>query len=197
MVKIKRLTHPCDLVIFQTEFNKILGYSTIPFDYFDSGECYAMFHNGEMEAGFCLIPGYYNLRSIKQLPFYVIGRISSTYLHGSVDFTGYFIKTKNRFRGLLFTLFLVKTCFFSKYKYFFYSYATSELGLERYYGSGNPVRVHTGIPEYLPGHHQEMPPEHVEVLTRWGIVKIFIYRTVRIIKALINKLFRKKHASRR
>lgn len=201
-IVIKKLTHWHDVVIFQKTFNEVLGYSTVPYDYFESGDCHAMFVDGEMVAGFCLVPGFDNLRSWRQIPKFVRDRLPLRVFgdmsHCLCDFTGYFIKDKKY--ALRFTLYLVKTCLFNapfnnlpngrsgyryRCKYFIYSYQVTEYGLERYYGSGKPLRLHTGAPEHLDGHHGIMEPEHVEILSRWGIVRIFAYRTKRWIMSLL------------
>ena len=178
---IKKLKKMEDIILFQKTFNDILGYSTIPYVYFKSGECHAMFDGDKMVAGFCLVKGFYNLRAIKQLPLEKMNWLRQKYprmLTRMADFTGYFITDKKY--GIPFTLYLVKTCLLHSCWYFIYSYLVTEYGLERYYGSGNPLRIHTGKPEHLDGHHENMEEEHVEILSKWGIVKIFWYRTKRM-----------------
>jgi len=182
-IYIKKLSDIKDIFLFQKTFNDILGYSTVPIEYFQSGECHAMFDGNEMVAGFCLVKGFENLRSIQQLPSERISWIRWHHSHmvkNLADFTGYFIKNKKY--GLKFTIYLVKTCMLHSCRYFVYSYLVTEAGLERYYGAGHPIRVHTGCPEHLPGHHESMDEEHVEILSKLGIVRIFWYRTKRWIK---------------
>jgi hypothetical protein len=187
-VYIKKLTTPCEIHHFQKTFNAILGYSNVPLEYFSEGDCHAMFDGDKMVAGFCLVKGFLNLRAIKQLPR---SRIEWLIKHrgymakSMADFTGYFITNKKY--GLKFTIYLVKTCLFHPCNYFVYSYLVTEYGLEKYYGSGKPLRVHTGEPEHLPGHHETMEPEHVEILSKWGIVRIFEYRTKRWIRSWFKK----------
>jgi len=192
-IYIKKLKDPKDIKLFQKTFNDILGYSTVPYEYFESGDCHAMFDGDKMVAGFCLVRGFYNLRSIMQLPLSVIGflRHKQHIVKSLADFTGYFISNKKY--GLRFTIYLVKTCLLHPCNYFVYSYLVTEYGLERYYGSGKPLRIHTGAPEHLPGHHSVMEPEHVEILSKWGIVRIFLYRTKRWVKSWFR---RKKHVSK-
>lgn len=185
MICIKKLKYPNDIKLFQETFNTVLGYSSVPYSYFLDGECHAMFDGERMVAGFCLVRGFSHLRSIQQLPQEKIDWISQN--HGYMtrrlaDFTGYFIKNKKY--GLKFTIYLVKTCLLHPCRYFVYSYLVTEYGLERYYGSGRPLRVHTGRPQHLPGHHDDMAEEHVEILSKLGIVRIFLYRTRRWIQSM-------------
>ncbi len=189
MVRIEKLSNVKDIMKFQRTFNKILGYSSIPYSYFKSGDCHAMFDGKRMVAGFCLVRGFSNLRAIQQLPKEKVDWLAREHGHmvGSMaDFTGYFITDKKY--GLKFTIYLVKTCLFHPCRYFVYSYLVTETGLEKYYGSGKPLRVHTGKPEHLSGHHESMDEEHVEILSKWGIVRIFLYRTKRWIKSKIKQL---------
>lgn len=192
MVKLKRIKKVEDIELFQQTFNSVLGYSTVPLEYFKSGDCYAMFVDGKLIAGFCLVPGFDDLRSIQQLPEDVIAAIKTKYpyvVDNLADFTGYFINTKNKTHALLFTIYLVLVCLLYSSNYFIYSYLITEVGLGRYYGSGDPIRVHTGKPMHLFGHHDVMEDEHVEILSKLGIVKIFTYRTKRILKKILcNKL---------
>lgn len=179
-----------DILLFQKTFNGILGYSTVPYAYFASGDCHAMFDGERIVAGFCLVKGFHDLRAIQQLPQDKIRWLEEHHrymVNSLADFTGYFITNKKY--GLKFTIYLVKTCLFHKCKYFIYSYLVTEYGLERYYGSGKPLRVHTGEPEHLSGHHAVMEPEHVEILSKWGIVRIFIYRTKRWLNIVWGRLW--------
>lgn len=95
------------------------------------------------------------------------------------DFTGFFIK--DRKYTIKFLWYLAGVCWRHRSVYFIYSYQTTEYGLERYYRAGKPLRVHTGSPEHLPGHHDKMEPEHVEILTKMGIIKIVASRTIKLI----------------
>ena len=188
MVKLKRIKRLEDIELFQQTFNSALGYSTVPLEYFKSGDCYTMFVDDKLIAGFCLVPGFDNLRSIQQLPENIVDEIKVKYpylLVNLADFTGYFINTKNKILALLFTSYLVLVCLFYSSNYFIYSYLITEVGLGRYYGSGDPIRLYTGKPRHLNGHHANMEDEHVEILSKLGIIKIFIYRTKRIIKKML------------
>lgn len=185
MSKIKKLKSIRDIMWYTRLFNKAIGYSNVPWKYHATGDVYASLDDsGRIVGGFTLIGGYFNLRAVLQMPediqrdFY---EKEPKMARNMCDLTGYFIL--NPKNALNLTIWLVLVCLFSKYKYFIYTYPTKDTGLERYYGIGDPLRIHTGIPEKLPGHSDHMEEEHVEVLTKWGIIRIFLYRTKRIFKS--------------
>lgn len=184
MFKVKKLETTEEIIEFTRIFNRVIGYSNVPWQYHASGECYALINNGKMEAGFCLIPGWFNLRAVLQMPeekqraFYDNDKMT----RNLCDLTGYFINGASFYRGLVFTLFLVMKCLLYKKKYFIYTYPEHEHGLEKYYAKGNPKRIHTGIPVKLSGHSDNMESEHVEVLTRLGVCRIFYCRTKRLLE---------------
>jgi hypothetical protein len=197
MFKIKKLKTAEEFIEYTKLFNQAIGYSNVPWQYYASGDVYALIVNNKMQAGFVLIPGYFNLRSILQIP----DEIQVKYFNENpkialhlCDNTGYFINTVSFWQGIIFTLFLTIICLFYREKYFVYTYPVTDVALQKYYGSGNPIRIHTGIPEHLPGHSDHMESEHVEILSKLGIIKIFIYRTKRILRA---KKIEKKLAARR
>jgi len=175
---------------FKNAFCSRISYD-IPSTYFKKGECYALLEDektitseGTMNririvGGFCLIHDLpWKLRSIKQIPedaFLQATRDLPTLK--TAEFTGYFLNDKKY--GLLFTSHLVKTCLLHKASRFVYSYPTRQTGLEKYYSKGKPRRLYSGLPAKLPGHKDKMEDENVEVLTRWGIIKIFMARTIR------------------
>jgi acetyltransferase-like isoleucine patch superfamily enzyme len=98
------------------------------------------------------------------------------------DFAGWFVNTTNLWHGIYFTLFLAVICVFYSKKFFMYTYPTRDIAIGRYYAVGNPVHIFTGIPEHLPGHKDHMEEENIEILTRWGVTKIFWNRTKRMYK---------------
>ena len=65
---IKKLKTVGEFIEFTDLFNKAIGYSNVPWQYHASGKCYALCYNSKMVAGFCLIPGYFNLRSVLKMP---------------------------------------------------------------------------------------------------------------------------------
>lgn len=189
MVKLTKLKDRWEIEAFQKEFNSILGYSTVPLEYLESGDCFVLLVNHKLVAGFCLVSGFDNLRSIQQLPENVREDCKTKYpyiVDNLADFTGYFINTKSKLYGILFTIYLVLVCATYPKKYFIYSYLISETRLGKYYSSGSPLKIHTGKPEHLNGHHDTMEEEHVEVLSKIGIFKIFLYRTKRLIIKMLN-----------
>ena len=187
MVEFKEITSWTGVQDFQKAFNTVLGYSTVPLEYFMSGECYGMFIDGKLVAGFCLVPGFLNLRAVMQLPEAEIVNLAYSPMSDHLaDFTGYFLlKDTSWLNAFRFTVYLVKTCVRSPYKHFIYSYQVNEVKLGRYYAAGDPKRIYTGIPEHLDGHGENMEPEHVEILTKWGIVKIFLRRTYKVLKKMV------------
>jgi len=187
MIKLIKLKDSWEVEAFQKEFNSVLGYSTVPLEYFESGDCFAMLIDYKIVAGFCLVSGFDHLRSAQQLPDHIREDFRKNYpdvVDNLADFTGYFINTKNKLYGALFTTYLVFICALYPKKYFIYSYLISETRLGRYYGSGDPIKVYTGKPEHLEGHHENMEEEHVEILSKFGIFKIFVYRTKKLIGSL-------------
>lgn len=186
MVKFKLLDSTKDIEKFKDLFCERISYE-VPLGYFLRGDCYALIKNGEIIGGFCLVHDLpYKLRSIQQIPnptpgsrwfrgFEEVG-ITNT---NTAEFTGYFLNEKKH--GLFFTWNLVKTILGHPARRYVYSYPVSQTRLGAYYAYGNPIRLHTGVPVHLQGHSGDMEEEHVEVLTRNGIIKIFLARTLRYI----------------
>lgn len=170
------------MACFHSLFCDEISYN-IPLEYFRSGDCYALFVGGKMTGGYCLVhlPAY-RLRSIEQIPHNEIFWMNPKYIN-MAEFTGYFIKEKRY--GFLFTLHLVKTILFHKADWFVYSYPVSQKALGRYYGKGRPIRLFVGPPEQLEGHTSKMESESVELLTKTGIVRIFLHRTFKFLKGAI------------
>lgn len=150
----------------------------IPVGYFNKGDCYALFYKEQLAAGFCLVNAPpLHLRSIIQIPDILYNwHVYEDYIYDICEFTGYFIENKKL--AFIFTLYLVWTVIWYNSRQFVYSYPISQRGLERYYSRGNPLRIYTGYPKTLEG-MQGVEKEHVEILTKWGIVKIFLFRTLR------------------
>lgn len=189
VVEMRELISSEEIKSFQKAFNDVLGYSTVPLSYFHDGECHAMFIDGKIISGFALISGFHDLRSVMQMPK---ARITDFLTHGPkdvlenlADFTGLFLKDK-RF-SFMFSLYMLRVCLLHPCRYFIYSYQVSEERLGNYYGRGKPRRIHTGVPEHLDGHHSIMEPENVEILSKWGIIRIILYRTFKMIKKMALK----------
>jgi hypothetical protein len=179
----EKLTRVSDIVHYTKLFNRDIGYSNVPWKYHATGTTYAVRNEkGRIVGGFILIPGYWHLRAVLQMPeekqvsFYeqnpkVVSKLC--------DLTGYFILSRKHSTKV--TVLLLLVTLLSRYKYFIYTYPTHDKALEKYYGRGNPRRIHTGIPEKLEGHAEHMEEEHVEILTKYGIFKIFVERLRRVI----------------
>jgi hypothetical protein len=162
---------------FHGKFCSKIKYE-VPLEYFNSGDCFAMYVGKRLIGGFCLVnTPPLHLRSILQIEdIYRNWYLYDSFLVDVCEFTGYFLE--DRRWGLIFTMYLVWSVLFYKSEQFVYSYPVSQKGLERYYGYGDPVRLYTGIPSHLKD-FEGIEEEHVEVLTKWGIVKIFLRRTLR------------------
>ena len=178
--QLKRLErNSLEVQDFHDKFCKKIKYD-IPTDYFNTGDCFGMYVDALLVGGFCLVDAPpLHLRSITQIQDVLYNwHTYDKILYDACEFTGYFLDGKKF--GFVFTMYLVWTVLFYRAKQFVYSYPVSHKGLERYYGHGNPIRIHTGIPSHQEG-IKGAEREHVEVLTKWGIVKIFLCRTLRYI----------------
>jgi hypothetical protein len=131
-----------------------------------------------MAAGFCLrnAPPLH-LRTIVHIPDILFNWHRYEGLFDDLcEVTGQFVEDK-RFCFIL-ALYFLWTVLFYKARQFVYSYSVSQQGLEHYCSKGKPVRLHTGIPIYLQG-IKGVEAEHVEMVTKAGIYKIFLYRAFR------------------
>lgn len=201
-MKTTIVKRPKDINTFRSKFNAKLEYSTIPLEYFKSGRCYALWDGQVMVGGFCIVYRHFSLlRSMKQIPQSALLQYQQKYPHifsDVADITGFFIDKPKYSAQLLW--YIMYSLLIHPARYFVYSYGTHEHWLERYYGAGKPIRIHTGIPEKLPGHHKTMPEEHVEILTKFGIVRIVTNRFLKIarikLKSIVQSLVRKKTTHR-
>ena len=197
MIKIKKLKSTEEFKEYTRLFNKAIGYSNVPWQYYASGEIWAAIKDNQIKGGFVLVPGYFNLRSILQMPENIQEQKYKDHLkmmNNLCDNTGYFLNGVSFWEGIWFTFYMILVCLFYKKGYFVYTYPVTDTGLEKYYGSGDPILIHSGVPEHLPGHSDEMEPENVEIITRLGVLKIFIYRTKRMFRA---RKVQKKRASKK
>ena len=169
-----------DLSEYHQKFCKKIGYE-VPIDYFKLGKCYGLYVKGQLVAGFCLVkrPAY-ELRSLKQVPSFVSTFYTEEFIYDIAEFTGYFIEDKRY--AFRFTVNLLKTVLSFPAKYYVYSYPLSQKGLSQYYAKGKPIKIYSGIPKKLEGHTDKMEPEHVEVLTKWGIFMVFWHRTKKYLR---------------
>lgn len=177
MIKIKAPQTKLEKSIFAKTFERIDGHC-IPQDYLfskDSRTFGAYDSRGKLLGGFCLVKGdpkldSVNLRTVEQANLFCFENLMLT------EITGYFIKDKRC--GFKLTMKLVIETFKSASYFFIYSYNTSNKKLESYYKTGNPKRVFSGYIYY--GNDYNI--ENVEILSKLGIIKIFLNRTMRLIK---------------
>jgi hypothetical protein len=131
-----------------------------------------------MTAGFCLrnAPPLH-LRAIVHIPDILFNWHRYEGLFDDLcEVTGHFIED-TRFYFVL-TLYFLWVVLFYRARQFVYSYPVSEKRIERYCSKGSPIRFHTGIPVYRQG-IKGVGAEHVEMVTKMGIYKIFMYRALR------------------
>jgi len=183
MCFVNHVIYDYELKIFADEFKKAIKYCEVPWEYFETGETYSWEINEIPVAGFALIPGYWNLRAIKHLPIRERNKFYySKYSSSLSEFTGFFINKELKcFSKLIFGLCLFKTCLFHKNRYFIYSYRFSETHLGKYYSVGKPYKVYSGKLEPLEGYDPNVTPEeeHVEIITKFGLFRIFINRMIK------------------
>lgn len=169
-------------------FCRITGYK-IPKDYFLSADCYGLKKKGKYVAGFILkrdaLP---TLRSFQEIPIDARTFVDDKYFTKTADMTGYFIADKRY--GLRFTVYLVLVVLFYRTRYFIYSYDLTNIGLGKYYSHGNPTLLYSGPPALLPGYTEQQPDVNVEILTKWGILKIFGQRTRKMLLKGLRQMFR-------
>jgi hypothetical protein len=168
------------LKIFHEKFCNKISYE-VPIGYFKSGECYGLYVGKDVVAGFCIVrlPAF-DLRSLKQVPFFSPLFYKGEFIYNIAEFTGYFIDSKTY--AFRFTVNLVKTIILCPAKYYVYSYPVYQRGLSQYYAKGKPIQIYSGRPKKLDGHPDNLPAESVEVLTKWGIFMIFWYRTKKYLR---------------
>lgn len=180
MIKIRSPKFPLSQHAFTKMFESIDGHS-IPQDYLfseDSKTIAAYDSEDKLLGGFCLVSGnlndgFANLRTVKQARLFFYGKSS---LDNLTEITGYFIADKKC--GLKLTMRLVLEVLRNPSNSFIYSYAASNKKLESYYKTGNPKRMFSGY-IYYPNDYNI---ENVEILSKWGIIKIFLNRTMKLIK---------------
>lgn len=198
-MKIKRFKKLSDIKKYVETFNKINGYD-IPISYFTQNKACirCLVSSEEIKGGYAIVSG--QSRSLEQVPqTFLIKQENNGYLirypknkflkkEKIAEFTGYFmLSNEGRFKLTCFLLFDVFT---SKAKYFIYSFAVSNKKLAKYYGYGNPIFIYCGQASKLEGHPSDMESEQVEMLTKVGILKVFLAR-------VFNKYIKGKNASRR
>lgn len=180
-----KLKTTADRRLLCQRFCDVTGYK-IPLSYFLSADCYGLRGEGDrgFVAGFVLrrnLSGLDDLRVWQEVPEGREKEESRRLLEGKVvaDTTGYFLEDKKR--GFIFTLYFALISLFYPAHFFIYSYDRNNLSLARYYGHGRPKKLYTGRPTILEGYTEEQPEVNIEVLTKWGILRIFLMRTKKLI----------------
>ena len=174
-VRFQKVRSEDRLMEFHRKFCNHIEYQ-VPLEYFEKGSCYALIVNGEIVAGFCLVYRPANeLRSLQQVPYFCHTLYKDEFVYRVAEFTGYFIDKKSY--AFKFTMNLVRIVLLSPAHYFVYSYPVDQKRLGKYYAKGKPIRIYSGKPRRLEGHPEGLDEERVEVLTKWGIVRIFLHRT--------------------
>ncbi len=107
--------------------------------------------------------------------------------HIPAELTCYFINRKTP--GFRFTLGMVMKTWRHPAKYFIYSYATTNKHLEKMYGLGKPERVYSGKVYNLDTNPRRFSSikENIEILSWWGILRIFLSRTKSETKQWLSK----------
>jgi hypothetical protein len=183
-MRIKRLKNTDEIKKYVDTFSSINGYQ-LPYDYFLSDKTIIraiISEDGRIYGGYAIIGG--RSRSIEQIPsthlfnsehdYYLSEDFSSIPKKKVAELTGYFMKSKtHRFR---LTALLVIDVFFKKENFFAYSYTTKNVALGNYYKNGNPITLYVGKPKQLEGHPHDLEEETVEILSKTGILKVFLAR---------------------
>lgn len=192
-LQIKRVSSKKHYQEYSDKFCKHLNYR-IPIDYFKKGKTYCLFNNNYIIGGFTIVETK-PLRVFDQIPKNTLLRHIEFGLDTGkcAEITGYWISKKAPMKGALaLTIKLVSEVFLSRSKYFFYSWLSSETALGRYYGYGNPNFVWKGVPNRIEGHTNDMEEEIFEYLTKWGVAKIFIRRTLREVRKNYGRVYSKR-----
>ena len=186
MVRIKRLWYVEEIQKFVAAFSKQIEYE-IPYQYFLDEEVWAMMQGSKIVGGFAFVSKKVP-RSLAQIPgSFVHNRQLYTDkqvidLPSVAEVTGYWMAQK---RGaLIFTLWFVLRAFLHRASYFVYSYPVSQKKLGYYYSTAKPLVLYRGVAKKLPGHPEEMEAESVEMITAFGVLKIFLHRVGKVLRRI-------------
>lgn len=176
MARAKKLLTQEDKSALHEAFCSVTGYR-VPRHYFLGADCYGIRNlEGAFVGGFVLRKGHIStLRSYQEIP-----NLSRPYISINsrakeyTDITGYFLTDKRY--GLRLTWCFVKTVLLYPSSSFIYSYSCADTRLGRYYSYGHPKLIYSGLPALVEGYTEQQPEVNVEMLSKWGIVKIFINR---------------------
>jgi hypothetical protein len=193
-----------------TEFNNSINNSIgikFPAKYLQEAKCFAYFKDGKIVAGFIIYPyrnTMKNFRTFKQIKNEVIYKhilqkmasikiLANAKSKHLAEYTGYFILDKSV--GLKFTLSMITTVCLMSHKYFFISYSLHNKKLKHYYSNGNPTYItitdviFDTIDDFgLTKTNYDV--ERIEVLTKIGIIKIFLWRTIKVLRKWMNGLLK-------
>lgn len=183
MVRPKKLTDPISKRSLWMRFCEITGYH-IPLSYFLLADCYGLRDKDGVGfvAGFVLKRGHLeDLRVWQEIPECEEKERARQLLSTRVvaDTTGYFLQDKKR--GFIFTLYFALTVLFYPASFFIYSYDRDNLRLKKYYGHGLPLLLYSGTPALIDGYTEAQPPINAEMLTKYGVFRIFLMRTKKLI----------------
>jgi len=174
-MRIKKIKTKYEYILFSELFASEIGYS-IPVSYFMFKNVWGLFDDqGKLQGGFAII-NQPAPRCLKQIPN---PKTVLTHFNKLSEFTGYFIRSKKG--SIRLTIRMVIETFKNPKNEFIYAYDLDDLKLRKYYGAGKPRLLYEGIPKKLPGHPENMKPERIEVLTKIGVLRIFLYRTFKIL----------------
>ena len=180
-MKVRKINVFYEFFKFSWAFGKTIGYY-IPDEYFFGQNVWGLFEYDEsVVGGFALVNR--EQRVIDELPDdFDKEKLRNT----CTEITGYFIKQKKGSFKLTCRL-LIEVLKNDRNK-FIYAYPVSNKALQKYYGYGKPKLIFSGYPKKLHGHKDDMEEQNVEILTKFGVFKIFFYRTLKQIKRKIFKI---------
>lgn len=182
-----------DYLSFEKAFADEMAY-TVPASFLKKGTTWAVWRRdkrgkGAWVSGYALVDKY-PLRSLQEIPedkmlpewnFKHIGEFTAFWISKKYKDTKYF--------AFFFTAHMIWKTFIHPSKYYIYSYPISEEKLGDYYAKGHPLRIYSGPINRLEGHAENPEPEHIELLTTWGIWKIFFYRCWKYFRTGFKGLF--------
>lgn len=138
----------------------------IPLSYLANGSCYGIIRNGAVLGGFCLLDAPpLHLKAVAEIPDILYNwHIYEDRVDDLCEITGIFVKDRRLLFVLLCMLVWRSLTFGARQYAYCYPVRLKEVRLITSYG--DPQQVFTGV---MVGGTEK---EHVEILTKWGIVKI-------------------------
>ena len=179
-VRFRKILDEDRLADFHKKFCLGIKYE-VPINYLRSGNCYGLFVDDKIVAGICSVHQHALYpRSLKQIPCFSYISYKKDFILSLAEITGYFIEDKAY--AFRFTMHLFRIFLFHPAKNFVYSYPVDQKRLSKYYAKGKPITIYSGKPVKIEGHPDDLPPENVEILTKWGIFRIFLHRTLKYLR---------------